>query len=111
MPEVNYDLKVAADEDDPVEMQIVSYDSEGENLAGVVVRLEMESPQGSFAADEALTRLSLVTNSRGKAYFAWHRRPQDAARADVVVELKATWEGLDPFVFIERFRETWHGGV
>jgi hypothetical protein len=111
MPEVTYELRVQADEEQPVEMQIISYDSEGENLGGVGVRLEMLEPSGSFEAERQVTRLDLVTNARGKAYFRWHPWPQVNPPRDAVCVLRGTWDGWDPFVFIERFRETYDGGI
>ena len=111
MPEVEYELQVAAEEDKPIAMQVVAYDSEGESLAGVRVHIEMVEAAGSFTADEQATSLDLITDSRGKAYFQWQDWPPNQPSHDVACVIRATWEGRDPFVFIERYRETWKGGV
>jgi hypothetical protein len=111
VPQIEYELQVAAEEPKPIEMQIISYDSEGENLAAVGVHVEMAGPDGSFAPDERATKLDLSTDARGKAYFRWHPWPAGEPPRDSVCLIKASWEGRDPFVFIERYREQWHGGV
>ena len=105
MPEITYELRVSAEEQaGPVQMQVISYDSEGENLPGVSVRLEIGGEDASLGSDGLVTRLNLVTNARGKAYFVWTRWPRTQPLREQVSLIKATWQGLDPFVFIERFR-------
>ncbi|MPZ50813.1 MAG: hypothetical protein GEU75_16195 [Dehalococcoidia bacterium] len=106
MPEVSYELKVEADEEMPVRMQVISYDGEGENLPAVSVHLELATADGSLAEDgssgeSAARDLDVVTNTVGKAYFVWQRPPGQSGEA--TSEIKATWQGSDPFVFIERF--------
>jgi hypothetical protein len=111
VPEVEYELRISADDPQSIEMQVISYDSEGENLAGVKVHVELAEATGSFAGDRQTTHIDLVTDSRGKAYFRWQAWPEATMPGDGVCLIKASWEGRDPFVFIERYREVWHGGV
>ena len=108
MPDLTYEIRIDDEDEERGEtraFQVIAYDGEGENLGGVVVRLEIDA-NGSFEADSLVTRMQVTTNPRGKALLRWHEWPPGTAPADGVSRVKAAWEGQDPFVFIERFRES-----
>ena len=106
MPEITYELTASAEEiGAPIQMQVISYDAEGENLEGVTVHLELLEDNGSFDENTAVRRQEVVTDPHGKAYFVWRAWPPDRTQGDLVSPIRASWEGREPFVFIERFRE------
>jgi hypothetical protein len=104
MPDVTYDLEIEeAEREAPIAMQVICYDSEGENLANVAVTLELIGAQSgaSLSPDAKVLRQDIVTDARGKFYF--HVYPTSGRFEVDSVRLRGTWTGTDPFVFIQRF--------
>jgi hypothetical protein len=106
MPEVIYELKIEDEERGaPIAMQVIAYDSEGENLGGVAVTLDLtdEPSNASLGSDAPVASQDVVTNPQGKFYFSVY--PTAGEFQVDTINIRATWTGTDPFVFIERFSE------